>query len=168
MYSFVNSLVFKSHFFRLAQDQDVPNIRRLVNEAYQELAALGLNYTATYQDEETTRTRVAQGRTFLLERDQQIVATVLLKKENRFTEKNSAYVSQLAVTPKLKRQGIGSLLMDLCEDLAQREGFESIQLDTAKSAHHLVSWYLKRGYEIVGETHWEGKTYDSWIFEKKF
>lgn len=32
---------------------------------------------------------------------------------------------------------------------------------------NLVDWYLRRGYEIVGEMRWEGKTYDSWIFEKR-
>jgi len=157
---------FKSQYFRIAQETDVPSIRRLVNAAYKDLADLGLNYTATYQDEKITRERISQGRAFLLEKEGQLMGTVLLKKENWFTQRNSAYVSQLAVAPKLKNQGLGSLLMDLCEDLATREGFDSIQLDTAKPAGHLVAWYLKRGYQIVGETHWEGKTYDSWIFEK--
>ena len=58
-------------------------------------------------------------------------------------------------------------MMDLCEDIARKENFEAIQLDTAKPAAHLVAWYLRRGYEIVGETKWEGKTYESWVFEKK-
>ena len=58
--------------------------------------------------------------------------------------------------------------MDYCEALAIEEGFEGIQLDTAKPATHLVNWYQKRGYKIVGEKHWDGKTYDSFIFEKIF
>lgn len=157
---------FKNQAFRLAQDSDVPRIRHLVNSAYKELADMGLNYTATYQDEQVTRERISKGRAFLLEKEGLLIGTVLLKKENWFTGKNSAYVSQLAVTPALKSQGLGSLLMDACEELARREGFDSIQLDTAKPASHLVAWYTKRGYKIVGETHWEGKTYESWIFEK--
>lgn len=50
--------------------------------------------------------------------------------------------------------------------LAASENFEGLQLDTAKPALHLVNWYLKRGYKVVGEIHWDGKTYDSYIFEK--
>lgn len=157
---------FKSQTFRTANESDVPAIRQLVNSAYKELGDLGLNYTGTYQDEEITLERISEGRAFLLEKEGQLLGTVLLKKENWFTGKNSAYVSQLAVAPQIKKQGIGSLLMDLCEDLAIKEGFESIQLDTAKPAGHLVAWYMKRGYKIVGETRWEGKTYESWIFEK--
>ncbi len=81
---------------------------------------------------------------------------------------NAAYVGQFAVAPDYKKHGYGSLLMDYCETLAQTEKFDGLQLDTAKPATHLVNWYLKRGYVIVGETHWEGKTYDSFIFEKIF
>ncbi|MBK9322911.1 MAG: GNAT family N-acetyltransferase [Bdellovibrionaceae bacterium] len=43
------------------------------------------------------------------------------EKENWFTGKNSAYVSQLAVIPMLKKNGLGTLLMDLCEDLAKKK-----------------------------------------------
>lgn len=158
---------FGNHSLRLAERSDVPNIRQLVNSSYKELADMGLNYTATYQDEKTTLERISQGRAFLLETEGRLIATVLLKKENHFTGKNSAYVSQLAVSPERKKSGLGSMLMDFCEDLAAKEGFNSIQLDTAKPAGHLVTWYLKRGYKIVGETRWEGKTYESWIFEKE-
>lgn len=157
---------YKGHPLREASESDISNIRQLVNSSYKELADMGLNYTATYQDEKITRDRLSQGQAFVLEKEGQLIGTVLLKKENHFTGKNSAYVSQLAVSPEPKKQGLGTLLMDLCEDLALRQGFEAIQLDTAKPAGHLVAWYLKRGYKIVGETHWEGKTYDSWIFEK--
>lgn len=159
-------VLFKNHLFRVATDADVPRIRLLVNTAYKELADMGLNYTATYQDEKITRERLSTGTAFVIEKDNQLIATVLLKKFNEFTGRNSAYVSQLAVSPNLKQQGLGSLLMDFCHDQAIKNGHDSIQLDTAKPATHLVSWYLKLGYQIVGETKWEGKTYESWIFEK--
>jgi len=152
---------------RLSLDSDIPAIRCLVNAAYKELAEMGLNYTATYQDEAVTRDRIKKGRAFVFEVDGQIAGTVLFSAKNYFTANKTAYVSQLAVRPDIKRTGLGSLLMNHCEELARTEGFAGIQLDTAKSARHLVEWYLRRGYQIVGETHWEGKTYDSWIFEKQ-
>jgi ribosomal protein S18 acetylase RimI-like enzyme len=159
-------LLFQS--LRQATQDDIPALRKLVNQAYQELADLGLNYTAVDQDEEKTRERLNKGRAFVLTAENNLIATVLLSAENHFTEKNTAYVSQFAVAPKFKKSGLGSLLMDHCESLAQLEKFEGVQLDTAKPAKHLVNWYLKRGYQIVGEKHWDGKTYDSFIFEKLF
>lgn len=155
------------HFmFRQANDSDVTQIRTLVNEAYKELGDMGLNYTATYQDDAETRERMAQGRTFVLVSGKEIVGTILFYEKNYFTEKKSAYLGQFAISPDLKRQGLGSIIMDFCEQLANDEKYEAIQLDTAKPAEHLVEWYKKRGYKIVGEMHWEGKTYDSYIFEK--
>lgn len=153
---------------RAATEVDVPALRILLNSAYKELADMGLNYTASYQDEETTRQRIAKGKAFALELRGKIVATILYSKENHFTAKNTAYVGQFAVLPELKKSGLGSFLMDHCESLACAEGFDGIQLDTAQSAQHLVDWYIKRGYKIVGETQWTGKTYRSYIFEKIF
>jgi ribosomal protein S18 acetylase RimI-like enzyme len=144
------------------------DIRSLVNQAYQELSDMGLNYTATYQDVETTIERMKTGQVFILKKQNQIVATILFSQKNYFTNKKTAYVGQFAVLPTLKRQGLGSYLMDHCERLAQQQGYEGLQLDTAIPATHLVKMYEKRGYKIVGETHWEGKTYHSYIFEKLF
>lgn len=151
---------------RDANDADIPAIRLLVNAAYKELADMGLNYTATYQDEKITRSRISKGRAFVLLLKNDIVGTVLFTEQNYFTNLKTAYVSQLAILPSLKRSGLGTRLMELCEDLARAEGYDAIQLDTAKPAEHLVEWYKKRSYNIVGETKWEGKTYESWIFEK--
>ena len=109
---------------REAQDNDVPSLRKILNESYKELADKGLNYTATYQDEKITRERMHQGRAFVLEDRGQLIATVLFSKLNYFTGKNTAYISQLAVLPQFKKMGIGSLLMDYCENLAREERYE--------------------------------------------
>lgn len=156
----------KLYSLRIAEDCDVSVLRKLVNVAYKELSDRGWNYTATYQDDEKTRERIKEGRAFLLIEKDEIIASILFFEKNYFTNTHSAYVGQFAVLPKLKKQGFGTFLMDYCESLAQLENYDSIQLDTAKPALHLVNWYLRRGYKIVGETHWEGKTYDSYIFEK--
>lgn len=152
--------------FRLATEKDVSGIRTLVNESYKELADMGLNYTASYQDDEETKKRMAHGRTFILLSGSEIVGSILFHEKNYFTEKRSAYISQFAIASKLKRQGLGSIMLDFCEQLANDEKYESIQLDTAKPAKHLIEWYTGRGYKPVGEKHWEGKTYDSQIMEK--
>ena len=153
-------------FLRLANDKDIPSIRTLVNIAYKPLGEMGLNYTGAYQDEQITRDRLKNGRGFVLEKQNKIVGTILFTVQNYFTNKRSGYISQLAIEPNLKGTGLGTILIEACEELARNEGFEAVQLDTAKPAEHLVKWYLRRGYEIVGDTRWEGKNYESWVFEK--
>lgn len=153
---------------RKSKESDVPELRVLINSAYKELSDKGLNYTATYQDEAKTQERLSKGQGFVLTNFQgKIIATILMSEENYFTQKKTAYLGQFAVLPTLKKQGLGSLLLDFCEQLAKEQNYEAIQLDTAIPADHLVKMYLKRGYKIVGEIQWEGKTYLSYMFEKK-
>lgn len=151
---------------RRATQDDVRALRALLNLAYKELADRGWNYSATYQDDVATSQQITDRRVYLFEHEGQLRATVTVHDENWFTAKRSLYVGRFGVHPSLKRTGFGSKVMQAIEQLALRDGYEAIQLDTAKPAEHLVSWYQRLGYKIVGETHYEGKTYDSWIFEK--
>jgi hypothetical protein len=64
---------FKGESFRWAQDSDVAKLRTLVNASYKELSDMGLNYTATYQDEQVTRERICKGKAFVLEREGQLI-----------------------------------------------------------------------------------------------
>jgi predicted N-acetyltransferase YhbS len=159
---------FSPYKIRLANENDVPAVRQLVNAAYKELADRGLNYTATYQDNEETWQRMKKGRCFLLFEQDLIIGTILFWEQDFLKRgKKSAYVGQFGIHPEYKRKGLGTLLMNYVEELAIKEGYESIQLDTAQPATHLVNWYLKRQYQIIADEHWEGKTYQSWIFEKE-
>ncbi len=170
MKTLVDQILIHEKSYQIIQstEDDISQIRKLVNLAYKELADLGLNYTAVDQDESKTADRISKGRCFILKNNEQIIATILVSVSNYFTNKNTLYVSQFGVHPNFKRQGLGKFLMDYCECLAFNEGFSGVQLDTAIPATHLVDWYIRIGYIIVGTQHWEGKTYDSYVFEKRF
>lgn len=151
---------------RWATLDEAPVVRKIANAAYQELADMGLNYTATYQNDEETRSRMAEGRTLMVEINSSPVGTITMREENKISQRRSAYLGQFGFLPEFKGRGLGTRVMDYMEELAKSEGYECVQLDTAKPAEHLVKMYLKRGYKIVGDTHFTDKTYDSWIFEK--
>lgn len=150
---------------RLANESDVPELRQLVNAAYRELAEMGLNYTGTYQDEEITRSRMQGRDVYLAFLTGRLVATIStdIRVQNGRT---TMYISQFAVAPDLKRQGIGRFLMNYVERLAREHGIDRLGLDTATTAHHLVRFYSDLGFRVVAEDHWEGKTYRSYIMEK--
>jgi ribosomal protein S18 acetylase RimI-like enzyme len=154
--------------WKWATESDAPAITQLVRAAYKELADLGLNYTATYQDEDTTRQRMSKGQTLLLLKNDQIVGTITSREENAIDSKRCAYLGQFGILPEYKQMGLGNKIMDMIEFWAQHNGYECLQLDTAKPALKLVEWYQRRGYEIKSETRFEGKTYESWIFQKTF
>lgn len=150
---------------RLAKDDDVPALRLLVNAAYRELSEMGMNYTGTYQDEDGTRSRMRGRDVYLAYHGDRLVATIStdLREQNG---QPTLYISQFAVQPDLKRHGIGRFLMDYVEEMARQRGINRLGLDTATRAHHLVRFYTSRGFRVVSEMHWEGKTYDSYVMEK--
>ena len=153
---------------RRATESDVPELRRLVNSAYRELADMGLNYTGSYQDEDVTRDRMREAEVYVME-DQ--VTGRLLASINFYIKPTDdgvmcIYLGQLAVRPDMKGRGIASRLLALAEEKAMFLDIRKLQLDTATSAQHLVGMYQRRGYQIASEVQWAGKTYKSYIMEK--
>ena len=78
----------------------------------------------------------------------------------------AGYVNSLAVDPALRRTGLGQFLLEHAEGEALAGGLRRMRLDTAAPLTALIAWYVRRGYRAIGETHWQGKTYDSVIMEK--
>ncbi|MES2770090.1 MAG: GNAT family N-acetyltransferase [Bdellovibrionota bacterium] len=157
----------KKLLIRRALDSDVPALRILLNSAYKELSDKGWNFTASYQDDQETLQHIQSRRVFVVFEEKELIGTVSLRDENWFTNLHTMYIGKLAVHTKLKKSGIGTSLMKFAEEIASYDGYHGIQLDTAKPAEHLVKWYQNLGYKIIGDTQFEGKTYESWIFEKK-
>ena len=56
----------------------------------------------------------------------------------------------VAVSPQLQGKGVGKLLMNYLEKLAQEKGFQEIVLDARENA---VKFYLSIGYEIIAESY---------------
>ncbi len=89
-----------------------------------------------------------------------------LRQHNYIDDRPCLYVSRFAVLPDLQGVGIGLHLLKLAEQIARREGFVCMQLDTAQPADHLVRFYQNYGFQIMKPIYYEGKTYSSWILEK--
>ncbi len=151
---------------RLVRLSDIPALRKLLNSAYKKLADMGLNFNASFQDEELTANGILDGRTFILEIKGKLIGTMKLRNRNVLDDRPCLYLGCFAVDPEMQGQGLGLYLLKLAEKLAEREGCRSIQLDTAQSAYHLVKFYQDYGFKIMKPTYYEGKTYCSWILEK--
>ncbi|MBB5203211.1 GNAT superfamily N-acetyltransferase [Inhella inkyongensis] len=146
----------------------------LLHRAYATLAAQGWNFTAANQSVEVTRQRIAQGQTWVAQRAGEWVGTVQVRgpkpaDENYlldpapalYTQAGTAILSQLAVHPDCRGQGLAERLMDAAEAWAKAQGFQRVALDTALPAQALRARYQRRGYVEQGQLQWTGKTYAS-------
>lgn len=161
---------------RAAEIKDIPQLTHLLNAAYRPLAELGLNFTATFQDDELTACGLLSGRTLVLEIENQLIGTMKLRLDAGVSgtglqlggmDAPILYLSRFAVLPNLQGQGLGLYLLNLAESIAEKEGCRALQLDTAQSAKYLLEFYSSQGFQIIRPIFYDGKTYTSWILEKE-
>lgn len=160
---------------RVFTPSDAVPLTELLHSAYAELGALGLNYTAVDQDEETTLVRASAGQCWVVEQNGVLVATLTVSlppsaelremaKEARVP--NRAWLNQVAVSRDFRGTGIARHLWQLGCAWARVEGATSFGVDTATPANHLVQMYARWGFQPSGMIHWSGKTYDSVVMTR--
>ncbi len=156
----------------LGADDSFEDLTELLHRAYRVLADMGLRFLATYQDVDTTKSRVSIGTCFVAELDGKIVGTITYYAPGRrygcdyYKKKGVAHVGQLAVEPTLQRLGIAARLMSRAEDFARSRGMRELALDTAEPAIQLIDWYTRIGYRFVGYHQWDVTNYRSVIMTK--
>lgn len=157
---------------QLQSTDSIAELTALLNRSYQRLADMGFNYTAATQTEAVTRERIGDNICFVAIADGRMVGTALLIPHRLDTPKwadqpGVAYAGQLGVDAEYRNRGIGAALMDAIESRARELGFHTIAGDTSEGADYLLRMYQGRGYELVDNHQWRGKTYRSVVLAKK-
>lgn len=156
----------------LAASDSMTELTQLLHRAYRRLADMGLRYMATHQDEDVTRTRVAQGTCLLALSGNRMCGTILFRDQNQTTgcpwydRPEVASLGQFAVDPAVQAKGLGLQLLKRVEEMALLGGAREIALDTAEPARHLVEWYSRLGYRFVEYAQWTHTNYRSVILSK--
>lgn len=160
---------------RLFEDDDAPRLTQLLHDAYAELGAIGLNYTAVDQDVDVTRERARGGQCWIVEDGVQIVGTLTMSLPpsgglQELTpvarEKNIAWLNQVAVSPDARGRGIAADLWRRGRQWAFSQGASLVGVDTALPADHLVRLYGSWGFVQAQTIHWPGKTYESVVMTR--
>jgi len=160
---------------RLYKEGDsIPVITSMLNQAYKQLLDMGLRYLAASQDDTETIKRLSKAyKAYIATYKGQIIGTVSLYKykpndiSKWYNQSFVSKVGQFAVLPKYQSSGIGSLMMDKVEsDAKDLEGIEELALDTAETAHHLISYYSNRDYVYKETIKWPRANYNSVIMSK--
>ena len=154
-------------------DDPIPSITVMLHEAYAPLAAAGMKYWATYQDDAATRQRLTSGHALIAEQAGRIVGTVTLYAPGRradctwYHQPGVYAFGQFCVRPELQRHGLGTRLMRAVEDLARAKGAVELACDTAEHAHHLRQWYDRLGYRFIEFAQWNVTNFRSVILSKQ-
>lgn len=157
----------------LRDDDSFTALTELLHRAYADLAASGLRYLASHQDEATTRRRARAGECFIVEHHGRMAGTITFLDAERtdgspwYDRADVASFNQFCVDPALRKRGIGAALLDLAEARARETGAAELACDTAEQATHLIEMYGARGYRFVEYVDWRPTTnYRSVVLSK--
>lgn len=157
---------------RFAPTDDIGAVTAMLHRAYARLGAMGLNFTAVDQNDDTTRERLASGEGYLAFLDGALAGTVMFRPPGTsrgtpwYVRPEVAVFGQFGVEPTLQGAGLGAYLMDFVEARAHACGAAEIALDTAEPAAHLRRWYTSRGYRFIEYVQWKTTNYRSVILSK--
>jgi GNAT superfamily N-acetyltransferase len=147
----------------------------LLHDAYRPLAARGLNFVATTQDVSVTRKRVESATMCWVAEGAsgRIAGTISYYAGEHFTNgpawyarRDVCHFGQYAVSPALQRGGIGSALLRAVERQAIADQKAELSCDTAEPATHLLEFYGKLGFRVVGRHRWPHARYESVVLSK--
>jgi len=74
-------------------------------------------------------------------------ACVLLEERNGY-----GYLGMLTVSPDLQNAGLGRLMLQISEDFFRSRNLFYIRMTVIEGRNELISWYVRRGYQLTGET----------------
>lgn len=144
--------------FRIATPDDAVYIQHLVESAFRAedsrpgwMADISLSLSFHLELEDVvTRITNLDSETLLATNDNaNLVASVVISKRGT----NGARISMLAVDPEYHRGGIGRQVLAHAEEYCQHVwGVTKLELDALSTRRELISWYLRHGYRMTGES----------------
>lgn len=154
----------------ISESDSITELTELLHRAYARLAAMGLRFVATYQDEATTRERISWGECYIAELDGKMVGTISFMPQaggsDWLDQPGIACFGQFAVEPALQSTGIGAAMLARVEARAKEIGARELALDTSEKALHLIDYYARRGFRHIETVQWEVTNYRSVIMSK--
>lgn len=159
---------------RLATEADLPELKNMFVDIVNNMNSMGITIWDEVYPYEVFIDDIDAGELYVLENNNEIVATLGLFKGNdaedcfNWQDKNakSMYVGRVGVKVSYLRQGIGSVLVNKAKDLAKSKGVEYLRLLVATINTPATNLYLKHGFnKVTGESKEYSEKRDIYITE---
>ena len=111
--------------------------------------------------------RYMKGRTVFVARDAETGELLAMHTFSLNPKKGTATGANLAVSPKAKREGIASRMLEQEVERLRKAGYRYLLGSTGIPAVWSVQWHRKNGYYITGFSRNERDNYASYMFRKQ-
>jgi|GEM_PF-973101 len=137
----------------IATHDDIPEIVSLYRSL---IGTPGCTWGEDYPNKETAEHDINNGWLYALKKQDRIVTVVSIGdfgelSDLKWKPKNPCELARIGVRPELQKQGIGTLLLQHCFEIAKNKGFDGIRILVAKTNTAALALYEKNGFERCGE-----------------
>lgn len=137
----------------IAKHDDIPEIVSIYRSL---IGTPGCTWDEDYPNAETAEYDINKGWLHALKKQDRIVAVVSIGdigelSDLKWKPKNPCELARIGVHPQLQKQGIGTLLLQHCFEVARNQGFDGIRILVAKTNTAALALYEKNGFERCGE-----------------
>jgi ribosomal protein S18 acetylase RimI-like enzyme len=146
---------------RNATLEDIETIVEITKACAKFLIASGIfQWNETYPNKTAFENDIKRGELYVFENSSRmigcIVVSTLMDLEYNPVKwltpnNNNIYIHRLAVHPNFQGHGYARILMDFAEELAIKNNYSSIRLDTFSKNKRNQKFYELRGYKKLGE-----------------
>ena len=149
-------------FLRKSTKKDISAILEIINQAQEALKLAKVDqWQNNYPNQERIELDIAEGVSYVVELNQQIVATVALffsDDPNYLYPLSGQWISEgayscihrIAISNALKGSDVGTFIMDNIKTMTQKKGFKSIRVDTHKDNLRMINYLKKHNFIEIG------------------
>ena len=150
--------------FRKATKADLTEVLNLYKSVVRNMIESGINqWSDEYPNKEVLSLDIEKGELILAVAQNSICGAFVMnefadedyyKAAWEFPELRWCVIHRLCVNPEFHRCGLATKMMEYVENVAKRQGFEAIHLDTFSGNPKALSLYHTLGFVDVGEAFW--------------
>jgi len=180
---------------RTAREADVPQVTKVIHDAFEVWKAQGLTLGPMLQTDAETRGHLIGKGAVATDSSGSIVGTFSLENgalgripngsvEFAEGDESNAYLpaeplmplpsgrmlvfKKAAVKREQANSGLGRRLYGLAEDAARKNGCAGMILETVKEARWLYEWYVRLGFKMIASYRTPGRQIDTVVMIKPF
>lgn len=118
----------------------------------------GCTWDEEYPNTTTAENDINNGWLYVLKKQDKIVAVVSIGDFGELSDlkgeqENSCELARIGVHPEFQKQGIGTVLLQQCFEIAKKQGYDRIRLLAAKVNKAALALYEKNGFKRCGEVY---------------
>jgi len=157
--------------------QDITLIMNLIKDSIKDMEAKGIyQWNEYYPTQAIFENDINNENLYLIKKDNECLGVIVFDEEqpleykeiNWLTEdKKVLVIHRLAVNYKYQNQGLGRQLLDLVENIAVENRYNSIRLDAYSGNPRALKIYEDKGYQKVGQLFFPFRELPFYCYEKK-